>query len=158
MRDFSKISPAVWSSKRFNNLATDDAKLALIYLMTSEHQTSAGCYRLPDAYAAADLRWSLERFQKARAELVAADLVLYDPESSVVMVRGWFRHNPPMNSKHLKGIRNFLERLPSQQIWKEATAELEVVIETAPPHETAAPKTEVPAKSWANWRPKKASA
>jgi hypothetical protein len=41
------------------------------------------------------------------------------------MVTRWFRFNPPMNEKHLIGIRHILERLPSQTIWADATAELD---------------------------------
>ena len=125
MRDFSKISPTLWHSTRFNGLATDDARYAYLYLLTSEHQTSAGCYRLPDAYAAADLHWPVDRYLKALAELVTAGLVKHDATASVIMITRWFRFNAPMNEKHLKGIRHVLERLPSRIIWAAATAELD---------------------------------
>jgi len=125
VRDFSKVSPTVWQSERFNSLATDDARYTYIYLLTSQHQTSAGCYRLPDAYAAADLHWPVERYKKARAELEKAELIRFDASASVLMVTRWFRINPPMNEKHLIGIRHVLERLPSQTIWADATAELD---------------------------------
>jgi hypothetical protein len=128
MRDFSKVSPTLWHSERFNHLATDDARYAYLYLLTCEHQTSAGCYRLPDAYAAADLHWPVERYQKARAELEKAELIHFDAANSVLMVTRWFRFNPPMNEKHLKGIRHILERLPSQPIRFEAAVELDELV------------------------------
>jgi hypothetical protein len=66
-----------------------------------------------------------------------------------------------MNEKHMKGIRHILERLPSQQIWTEATAELDAILEAA-----AKAKTEREAKQetaartpnnpWAGWKPKAA--
>lgn len=116
MRDYSKVSPALWQSERFNSLPSDDGRYLYLYLLTNGHQTSAGAYRLPDGYACSDLRWPMERYAKARAELAAADLIRFDAETSVVMVTRWFRHNPPMSEKHLIGIERQLERLPSQSI------------------------------------------
>jgi hypothetical protein len=116
MRDYSKVSPAVWQSERFNNLASDDARYLYLYLLTNEHQTMAGCYRLPDGYACADLRWPLERYEQARSELVEADLVQFDASVRVIGVTRWFKHNPPVSENHLTGIERHLERLPSPPI------------------------------------------
>ncbi len=150
MRDFTKISPRLWHSERFNGLKSDDARLAFLYVLTSEHQNSAGCYRLPDAYAAADLSWPVERFQKARVELAEADLIVYDAKSSVVMVRDWFRHNPPMNPMHRKGIQHILERLPSQMIWKAANIELEQLSAPAAAYDPVKHQSQAQTKSWEN--------
>jgi hypothetical protein len=159
MRDFSKVSPSLWHSERFNNLASDDARFAYLYLLTCEHQTSAGCYRLPDAYAAADLRWSIDRYQRSRAELATAGLINFDTVASVMMITRWFRFNPPMNEKHLKGIRHILERLPSEQIWADASIELDEFLQTV-----ASVKAEkqakhemggkMPPNPWTGWKPR----
>lgn len=125
MRDFSKISPAVWQSLRFNNLPSDGERLLYLYLLTSSHQTSAGCYQLPDGYACSDLKWQLERYQAARQVLVDADLIRFDPENGVVMITRWFKHNPPMNEKHSIGIERMLKRLPSDKIRDAAQAALD---------------------------------
>jgi hypothetical protein len=121
MRDFSKISPAVWHSSRFNNLPSDDGRYLYLYLLTSPHQTSAGAYQLPEGYACADLRWSSERYHAARAELLMADLISFDDETEVVAINRWFKHNPPMNEKHFRGIVRLLDRLPSETIQEAAT-------------------------------------
>ncbi len=120
MREYSKVSPNVWQSERFNNLPSDDGRLLYLYLLTCSHQNSAGTYRLPDGYACVDLRWKPERYHNARAELVAADLIAFDDLASVVMICRWFRHNPPMSEKHLIGIERALERLPSESIAQHA--------------------------------------
>ena len=120
MRDYSKISPAVWQSARFNSLPSDDGRYLYLYLLTSSHQTSAGCYQLPDGYACSDLRWPLERYQSAREQLVAAELIRFDVETAVVMITRWFKHNPPMSESHLLGIERQLERLPSKTICEAA--------------------------------------
>ena len=157
MRDFSKVSPSLWHSERFNGLPSDDARYAYLYLLTSVHQTSAGCYRLPDEYAAADLHWRVERYRTARAELVKADLIRFDATASVLMVTRWFRFNPPMNEKHLKGIRHILERLPSQIIWADATSELdETLAANAKAKEEREAKLaggeKAASNPWSNWK------
>lgn len=160
MRDFSKVSPTLWHSDRFNGLPADDVRYTYLYLLTSEHQTSAGCHRLPDAYAAADLRWPIDRYQKARAELEEAELIHFDATASVLMIRGWFQYNPPMNEKHLKGIRHILERLPSQSIWAEATAELDDALANAAKvkvqRETQETSGDRAGKDWSKWKPRAA--
>lgn len=121
MRDFSKISPALWQSKRFNTLPSDDGRYLYLYLLTNEHQTSAGAYRLPDGYATNDLRWEFSRYEKARQELANAELIVFDETESVVMITRWFKHNPPMSESHFIGIGRMLERLPSQMILEAAS-------------------------------------
>jgi hypothetical protein len=131
MRDFSKISPAVWHSLRFNNLPSDDGRYLYLYFLTCEHQNSAGCYRLPDGYACDDLRWLLERYLPARKQLVEADLIQFDEVNHVVMICRWFKHNPPMNEKHFIGIECILERLPSASIRESALGELNEAMESS---------------------------
>ena len=144
MRDYSKVSPAVWQSERFNSLPSDDGRFVYLYLLTNGHQTSAGAYRLPDGYACVDLRWPEERYVKARAELVAADLIEFDTSTSVLMISRWFRHNPPMNRSHLRGIERLLEKLPSPSIretaWNAAQVAWEAVEAAKVPITPAMPK------------------
>lgn len=124
MRDFSKISPSVWRSARFTDLSSDDARFLYLFYLTCEHQTSAGAYRLPDGYACNDLHWTQERYRKARADLQTADLIEFDDAASVVMIRRWFKHNPPMNESHLTGIERVIERLESELIAEAISLEL----------------------------------
>lgn len=130
MRGFSKISPELWDSERFKTLPSDDGRYLYLYLLTCRHQTSAGAYRLPDGYAATDLRWMPERYVKARELLVQADLIRFDDQTSVVMITRWFKHNPPMNADHLKSIENELERLPSPTLAQEAHNDLVMIQES----------------------------
>ena len=125
MRDYSKISPSVWHSQRFNNLPSDDGRYLYLYLLTSSHQTSAGCFQLPDGYACSDLSWALERYRAAREQLVEADLIRLDTETNVVMITRWFKHNPPMSDSHLLGIERVLERIPSDKICEAAQEALQ---------------------------------
>lgn len=119
MREFSKVSPAIWRSPRFRGLP-DDARLGLLYFITCAHQNACGCFGLPDGYAITDLLWTLERYQKARAALVAASMIVFDDATSEVLVAKWFQHSPPMNPSHRKSIIAAVERIASEALRAEA--------------------------------------
>lgn len=124
MREFSKISPAVWQSQRFNSLPSDDGRYLYLYLLSNRHQNSAGCYMLPDGYACTDLGWEPDRYQAARRMLVDADMIHFDAETSELMIARWFKHNPPMNQSHYDGTERILERLDSPEIAEAALGAL----------------------------------
>ena len=126
MRDFSKVSPLLYRSHRYRSLG-DDAKLLFHYLLTSEHQNSAGAYRLPTGYALVDMDWDAERYEPAMQELVQVDMIARDMATDEVRICRWFKHNPPMNPSHRKGIASLLTKLESNELREQAIAELQQV-------------------------------
>lgn len=123
MRDYSKISPKVWRSARFRSLTTEQAKNFYLFALSCDHQSSAGCFRLPDAYAAADLNWSQEQLEAARAMVIAAELIVHDPATEEYFVLRWFKHNPAHNPKHRKGVERIISELDSDIVREIAEAE-----------------------------------
>jgi hypothetical protein len=123
VREFSKVAAAIWSSKRFRAL-TDNARLLLVYYLTSPHQNSAGCFALPDLYASCDINWPLERYLAARADLIGAGLVQFDEASGEILIVGWFRHCAPQNPSHRKSVILAIERISSEKLRTEARAQL----------------------------------
>jgi hypothetical protein len=123
MRDYSKISPKVWRSPRFQGLGAERAKLFYLYVLTCQHQSSAGCFRLPDAYASADLDWNQEELAGARTALVGAGLLVHDSETDEYFVPRWFKHNPGTNPKHRTGIERLISELDSDRVREAAEAE-----------------------------------
>jgi hypothetical protein len=113
---FTKVYSALWRSARFNGLPGSDAKLAYLYLLTNDHQSSIGAYPLPDGYAMADLDWSLDRYHEARAALDEGGLIAFDANASTVYIRRWFVHSPPMNEKHAAGCQRLICELESVPI------------------------------------------
>ena len=113
MRDFTKVSPTLWQSRRFLDLPSDDGRLLYLYLLTCPHQNSAGCFWLPVGYACNDLGWNADQYQPARQALVDAELIQYDETHNVVLIERWFNHNEPMNQSHMTGIERGLEKVPS---------------------------------------------
>ncbi len=120
MRSFSKVSPNVWQSQRFNALP-DDSRLLYFYLLTSPHANSAGAYRLPSGYVCTDLRWQSDRYMQALNQLIDADLIAHDEAESIVIIKRWFQHNPPMNEKHFRGVVRILSNLPQVACVQETT-------------------------------------
>jgi hypothetical protein len=123
MRDFSKVSPLLWRDKRFNSLASSDARLAMLYFFTCEHQNSAGCYRLPDGYASADLSWALDHYVTVRQQVVDAGLILFDDDTKELFIVGWFKTNPAMGSKHAIGCERLIGNIESDAIREAAEEE-----------------------------------
>lgn len=115
-REFSKVSPAIWRSKRFLALPSDRARLLLLYFLTSQHQNSAGAYRVPDGYAVADLGWTLTDYQDARADLCEAGLIVFDTDTEEVFCNGWFSVCPPMNDKHASGTMTRIADIESDTV------------------------------------------
>ena len=127
MREFTKVSPTVWQSRRFQGLPSDDRKLLYFYLLTGPHNNSAGCFFLPEGYAVHDLGWSQDCYDAALQSLVAAQMVDHDPKNQVVLIERWFRHNPPMNPSHRKGTIGQIEKVKSDRLREKAYAALEAV-------------------------------
>lgn len=128
MRDFSKVVPHLWRSKRFGSL-NDDGRLLVLYLLTCPHQTSAGCMSLPDAYAAADLNWTDGRLDAARLSVIEVEMLVFDPATDEYCVRRWFKHNPPTNKKHLAGVERTISALHSDTVREAAEQELSECVE-----------------------------
>ncbi|MCV3239672.1 hypothetical protein [Mesorhizobium sp. ZC-5] len=139
-RDFSKISPKVWRSKRFMNLPSDDARYLLMFLLTCSHQTSAGCFRMPDAYGATDMGWTTDRLNVARSHLVEGGLLAFDPTTDEYFVPGWFGHNRPMNASHQKAIVRLISELESDPVRERAEAELQPVMISSTVETLASPR------------------
>ena len=128
MRRFTKVSPALWNSPRFKGLASDEARLAYVYMVTCPHQNLTGCFWLPDGYACNDLQWGVEQYQNARAELQLSGLIQFNQDEEFIWIERWFQHNPPMNNSHLTGVQNEIENIPCERLREACIQSLEVVL------------------------------
>lgn len=121
-KGFNMLYPDIWRSKRFQALDSD-GKLLLFYFMTCQHQNAAGTFRIPDGYVIADLKWSIDAYHAALAQLTEAKLVAYDTETTELYVSGWFRFCPPTNDNHASGIMNRIGDLDSDNVREVMEAE-----------------------------------
>ncbi len=103
MRDFSKVAPQVWRSKKFRSL-NDRGRLLYLYLLTCPHANSAGCYNLPIGYATHDLGWSDKSVLDTIGSLCDTLLIGYNEAEETVFINNWFIFNPAQNPKHAKKL------------------------------------------------------
>ena len=113
MRDFSKVSPKIWRNRDFRALPSPGSRLLFLYLMTSEHQNSAGCFRLPEGYAVYDLGCTPDEYAERLQEIEASGLVMIDRETSEVFICGWFDMNAAMNDRHALRITKAIAEIES---------------------------------------------
>lgn len=117
MRDYGKIHTGFWASETMLGLESD-ARLLAIYLMTSQHTTMLGAFRLPDAYACEDLGWNSERFQNGLKTLSEAGFVKYDRATKVVWIVKFVKWNRPDNPNQQKSIAKLAQALPDSLAFK----------------------------------------
>jgi hypothetical protein len=130
MRDFTKLTPTIFDDKRFLSLVTEpiSPQVVFFYLMGGKHQNSAGCYKLPDLYAASDLHCSVDGYVAARRALVEAGLILYDEETNELYIVGWFASNGSLtNWKHAAGTERLIYQIESQTIADAAYQDFETI-------------------------------
>ena len=126
-RDFTKVSPAIWKSRKFRELSCGEAKLFYLFVLTGPHQTNAGISKLPLAYAAYDLGVPLGTLEQSMESCIEVGLLDQDPETDEVFITNWFTFNIPMNAKHRKGVVHTLERVESERLFEIAMCQLEKV-------------------------------
>ena len=128
MRDFSKVSPTVWRSKKFRGLPSLEARHVYLYLLTCPHANSAGCFDIHPLYAAADIGITEEQFREAIDTLSKAGLIEWDAEENTVLIGNWVEFNGPQNQKHALGILSQLAQVSSDTLRAKAFQELRAEI------------------------------
>jgi hypothetical protein len=116
MRDFSKVAPNVWKSRRFWRLPDDAARYCYLYLLTGPHANSVGCYDLDPVYACGDLRWTRAAYSKALGDLFDVDLIELDLDENTVRITNWIKFNAPTNPKHALGMLAQLDQASSAEL------------------------------------------
>jgi hypothetical protein len=116
MRTYAYVYTTFWSSPTIVELR-DDAKLLALYLLTCQHCTSAGVFRLPVGYASADLGWSQERVREGLKELSENGFVTVCQTTHWVWIRKHLDWNPPENPNQVKAITRVALTVPKECSW-----------------------------------------
>ena len=124
MREFCKVSPTVWRSKKFRSLTSMEARHVYLYLLTCPHANSAGCFDIHPLYAAADTGLPEERFLYCIETLSEAGLIEWDGAENTVLIANWVEFNGPQNPKHALGILSQLAQVSSETLRAKAFQEL----------------------------------
>lgn len=123
MRDYKRVSPRFWPEAQAGSWS-DDMKMLALYLLTCEHRTTEGLYRLPVEYMAADLSgadslgsdlaaaWNPERVRAALARLADDGFVRYDHAARVVFLPRALAYQAPENPNQRRAAIRSLRALP----------------------------------------------
>ena len=117
MRDYGKVHSKFWSSPTTSPLS-DAAKLLDIYLMTSDHTTIAGAFRLPDGYASEDLQWPVEKLHATLHELSGKGFVNRCETTKWVWIKKHLDWNPLENPNQRKSAAKVASQIPDECGWK----------------------------------------
>jgi hypothetical protein len=117
MRDYGKVYSRIWESADFRALSEDGRALAL-YLLTCQHGTIAGVFRVPDGYACEDLQWTSERVSEGFANLHAKGFATRCEASKWVWVRKFLEWNPPENPNQRKAAAKVALSVPDSCTWR----------------------------------------
>ena len=90
---------------------TQDQRYLALYLLTCEHRTFEGLYRLPIAYAAADMGWNPGKVRRELDALEAAGFVQYDADHELLwIVKALGKQSP--NGNQAKHAARHVAQLP----------------------------------------------
>lgn len=117
MRDYGRVSCKFWSSPKIRQLSPDAERLA-IYLLTCEHCTIAGVFRLPDGYAGDDLQWPTEMVSQGFAELFRNGFATRCERTKWVWIYDFLQHNPLANPNQRKAAAKVAEAIPVSCAWR----------------------------------------
>jgi|GEM_PF-1314138 len=113
MRIFGSIQLCFWASLDTQQLS-DQGKLLAIYLLTGPHSNMLGCFRLPDGYITADLKWNIETVKKAFQELFRSQFLTRDDPSGWLIIHKFLKWNPIQNSKQGVGVQRLFDLVPHE--------------------------------------------
>mgnify|MGYP003334374373 FL=1 len=112
MRDYGVVRTRFWSWAKRKKLSLRARDVAL-YLLTSPHGNSLGCFRLPEAYICDDLGEDGKRINEALVELEGVGFLERD-EEGWTWVRDFLQHNPIPNGNVGKAVGKMLEQVPQE--------------------------------------------
>lgn len=110
-RDYGRIRSQFWSDEKVVGWSIAEKGFAA-YLLTSEHTTALGCFRLPMAYMCADLGVTATEAAAMVKTLERDGFVTYDSRSGWVWIRKYLSHNVPENANVWKHVRRLANSIP----------------------------------------------
>ena len=111
MRDYGIVRIRFWEWAKRQQLSAEERELAL-YLLTSPHGNSLGCFRLPMAYLCDDLGKDAAVVAAALSRLAAIGFLQRDEASGWTWIVGFLEHNPIPNRNVGKAVEKQIDAVP----------------------------------------------
>lgn len=118
MRDYGRVFSAIWASEDFRAL-TEDGRALVLYLLTCQHGTLAGVFRLPDGYVAEDLQWSSERVAEGFRNVASKGFATRCEATKWVWISKYLEWNPLENPNQRKAAAKLAEKVPAECQWRQ---------------------------------------
>ena len=111
MRDYGVVRVRFWEWAKRKSLNAEERELAL-YLLTSPHGNSLGCFRLPLAYLCEDLGKGIETVSRTVSRLSEIGFLERDEDTGWTWITGFLEHNPIPNRNVGKAVEKQIEAVP----------------------------------------------
>lgn len=97
---------------------SEDGRALALYLLTCQHGTIAGVFRLPDGYVCEDIQWDAQRVSVTLCELLANGFATRCEHTKWVFVHKHLEWNPPENPNQKKAAAKMALQVPDSCCWK----------------------------------------
>lgn len=112
MRDYGVVRVRFWEWAKRKGLNAEERELAL-YLLTSPHGNSLGCFRLPMAYLCDDLGRDIETVSQTVSRLSEIGFLERDETTGWTWIVGFLEHNPIPNRNVGKAVEKQIDAIPT---------------------------------------------
>lgn len=106
---YYRISPTIWRESW-----SEDTRTVAFYILTCDHRTTEGLFRLPEAYIVADLGWTPARIRKCLVELEKANFI--KRSGDVVLIVKALKTQAPQNPNQARAAVRAVELVPSTEL------------------------------------------
>ncbi len=115
---YTRVESRFWKDEKMRAVS-HDARHLMLYLLTSPHRNILGFYFLPSPYACFDLGWDDKRFREGLQELLQMDLIAYDSDAHIVLLKNYLKHNPLENPNQVKSALEKVDELPETPLMQD---------------------------------------
>jgi hypothetical protein len=109
---YYRVSPKLWQEPGWD----DDTRLLALYVLTCDHRTTEGLFRLPKPYILADLEWSPQRLAQPFRQLCADGFIDYDEDAKVLLIVKALKYQGPSNPNGVTAALRALEMVPATRL------------------------------------------
>ena len=112
MAIYRQIQISFWQDKFILNL-TPEEKYFYLYLMTNSKTTQCGIYEIPKNVMVFETGYNLETVDKLIQRFVDYKKILYDTETTEILMLNWLKYNGSTSPKVITRIENELKSVKS---------------------------------------------
>lgn len=114
-RRYAPLGVNIWGSAKFRSLKNDTHRLGYIYLLSSDHTTPIGVFRLPPSYAAEDRGITADEVEDMIADLDRCGMIQSGQDHWIRVRRWFFEETGPTSPLNVIGFCTMLSGRPVER-------------------------------------------